>query len=228
MGAARWRGIKLEIEFQLIFWYTYSMDQEQSQQINQSSGSHDAEKHIPKGAIIGIIAIMVIIAVGAGAYIMLNGSSTVDPSGNINEPPLTGDTTPPIPIDTNTMQKSQIQLNCESAGGVYSECPEDDPLAGLCLPCTCPEGMNWSFGTNECQTITVASNGEIDSDGDGLSDYDEENIHGTHPHNPDTDNDGFSDGQEVENGYDPLVGSGSSLNCDPEVDCFLYTDFFLF
>jgi len=43
-----------------------------------------------------------------------------------------------------------------------------------------------------------------DSDGDGLSDWDEENIFYTDVNNPDTDGDGYSDGQEVENGYNPL------------------------
>jgi|AntRauTorckE6833_2_1112554.scaffolds.fasta_scaffold00174_3 hypothetical protein len=43
-----------------------------------------------------------------------------------------------------------------------------------------------------------------DSDDDGLSDYDEINIHGTDPNNPDTDGDGYLDGVEVENGFDPL------------------------
>jgi hypothetical protein len=44
-----------------------------------------------------------------------------------------------------------------------------------------------------------------DSDGDGLSDYEEEYIYKTKVNNPDTDGDGYSDGEEVKNGYDPLV-----------------------
>ncbi len=43
-----------------------------------------------------------------------------------------------------------------------------------------------------------------DSDNDGLSDDDELNIYLTDPNNPDTDNDGYEDGYEVVNGYDPL------------------------
>ena len=37
----------------------------------------------------------------------------------------------------------------------------------------------------------------IDSDGDGLTDFDELNIYGTDPNNPDTDGDGLKDGEEV-------------------------------
>jgi outer membrane protein OmpA-like peptidoglycan-associated protein len=43
---------------------------------------------------------------------------------------------------------------------------------------------------------TIADSGE-DGDGDGLSDKDEANVHGTDPNNPDSDFDGLSDGAEV-------------------------------
>jgi len=46
------------------------------------------------------------------------------------------------------------------------------------------------------------SNIFLDSDQDGLSDQ-EEKLYGTDPHNPDTDGDGYTDGIEVKNGYDP-------------------------
>jgi len=50
----------------------------------------------------------------------------------------------------------------------------------------------------------VADVGAGDSDGDGLSDWDEVFIHGTDPHRADTDGDGISDGAEVFVGADPL------------------------
>ncbi len=43
-----------------------------------------------------------------------------------------------------------------------------------------------------------------DSDLDGLSDGTEVNTHGTDPTNADTDGDGFSDGEEIAAGTDPL------------------------
>lgn len=44
----------------------------------------------------------------------------------------------------------------------------------------------------------------MDSDNDGLSDYEEIYIYHTNPYNPDTDGDGYSDGNdEVQHGYDP-------------------------
>ena len=44
---------------------------------------------------------------------------------------------------------------------------------------------------------------KIDSDSDGLSDM-LESIYGTDINNPDTDGDGYTDGEEVDNGYNPL------------------------
>lgn len=43
-----------------------------------------------------------------------------------------------------------------------------------------------------------------DTDGDGLTDYEEKYIYGTDPRNPDTDGDGLKDGDEVKRGRNPL------------------------
>ncbi len=44
---------------------------------------------------------------------------------------------------------------------------------------------------------------DVDSDGDGLEDGDEVNVHGTDPADADSDGDGYSDGQEISDGSDP-------------------------
>lgn len=44
---------------------------------------------------------------------------------------------------------------------------------------------------------------EVDSDADGLADGDEVNVHGTDPAKADTDDDGISDAEELEAGLDP-------------------------
>ena len=59
------------------------------------------------------------------------------------------------------------------------------------------------FGGVEFSKFNTLSN--TDSDGDGLSDWDEIHTHGTDPNNSDTDGDGLSDGAEVNtHGTDPL------------------------
>lgn len=56
-------------------------------------------------------------------------------------------------------------------------------------------GVTYRWGT-ELPPVYEATGGDIDSDGDGLTDKDETVI-GTDPYDPDTDKDGLSDGEEV-------------------------------
>jgi hypothetical protein len=55
----------------------------------------------------------------------------------------------------------------------------------------------------------------LDTDGDGLLDYDEVRLYHTDPQNSDTDGDGYGDGEEVQQGYSPLVGDHKRMD---EVD----------
>ncbi len=62
-----------------------------------------------------------------------------------------------------------------------------------------------------------------DTDGDGLTDYEEINVYGTDPLNPDTDGDGLSDGDEVNvYGTDPLNPDtdGDGLSDGDEVNVY--------
>ena len=51
---------------------------------------------------------------------------------------------------------------------------------------------------------TIITDTEQDNDADDLPDFMEVQFYKTDPNNPDTDGDGFKDGEEVKNGYDPL------------------------
>jgi len=61
-------------------------------------------------------------------------------------------------------------------------------------------------------------NQNIDTDGDGLTDYDETFLYGTSPYVEDTDSDGFSDLQEINSGKDPKCAEGGN--------CFLQDEFY--
>lgn len=50
-----------------------------------------------------------------------------------------------------------------------------------------------------------------DTDGDGVTDTDETLLYGTDPNNPDTDNDGFADGVEIIQGFNPLDSAAEAL-----------------
>lgn len=56
--------------------------------------------------------------------------------------------------------------------------------------------------------------GGVDTDGDGLSNLDETNVYHTNPNDPDTDNDGINDGDEVANGLNPRDGKDALLDVD--------------
>jgi hypothetical protein len=59
-----------------------------------------------------------------------------------------------------------------------------------------------------------------DTDGDGLSDYDEVAVHGTDPLDPDTDGDSLPDGWEVQNSFTPLSG----MAVETQLGCWLRLD----
>ncbi|MDP3836511.1 MAG: hypothetical protein Q8Q67_00125 [bacterium] len=53
---------------------------------------------------------------------------------------------------------------------------------------------------------------DVDTDGDGLTDYEEINLYGTSPYLADSDSDGISDREEIERGADPNCAAGTA--CD--------------
>lgn len=52
----------------------------------------------------------------------------------------------------------------------------------------------------------------VDTDGDGLTDYEEINLYGTSPYLEDSDSDGISDREEIEKGTNPICAAGTA--CD--------------
>ena len=69
--------------------------------------------------------------------------------------------------------------------------------------------LNNSIPPNVAETInSVDALHYRDTDGDGLSDFDELYVYGTSPYLADTDSDGIPDGQEIKNGTNPLCAEG--------------------
>src|SRR3989344_9416266 len=75
------------------------------------------------------------------------------------------------------------------------------------LPSEVPAIIESSAPVSSPSPAVVVGGGGEDADHDGLLNA-EEQLYGTDPANPDTDGDGYNDGEEVKNGYNPL-GEGT-------------------
>jgi hypothetical protein len=70
----------------------------------------------------------------------------------------------------------------------------------------------FAFGkTCQAQVYGADAQKTMDSDHDGLSDYDEINIYHTDPNLADTDGDGYLDGDEIAHSYDPNKSGDDKL-----------------
>jgi len=77
----------------------------------------------------------------------------------------------------------------------------------LASPFSASSNKNINTASNNATSTSVDLH-NIDTDHDGLSDYDEINIYHTSPYLEDTDSDGIPDGVEVKNGTDPNCPTG--------------------
>jgi hypothetical protein len=70
---------------------------------------------------------------------------------------------------------------------------------------------NELFKTNTATgTASVTASGWLDSDNDGLTDYEESTIYKSDPNKADSDDDGYQDGKEVDGGFNP-IGAGKLI-----------------
>ena len=81
----------------------------------------------------------------------------------------------------------------------------------LTSPFSTPSSNKKTNTTSSNSTSTMSLT-QVDTDHDGLSDYDEINNYHTSPYLEDTDSDGIPDGVEVKNGTDPNCPTGKVCN----------------
>lgn len=106
------------------------------------------------------------------------------------------------PLDTDSDGVPDYQDNCPLEANLLQEDGDNDGVGDLCDVCpavhnqdTSDEDLDGLTAYEECIRGTEPT--LRDSDGDGLSDGEEVNLHDTDPTLRDSDSDGFSDGVEV-------------------------------
>jgi F5/8 type C domain/Bacterial TSP3 repeat len=136
--------------------------------------------------------------------------------------------------ETVLENRAGFRLHWGQVSGKYTETKEiKDPNATSTTIASLDEGKTYYFAatafdfsgndsdfSNEVSTtIPLTPPPPLDTDGDGLTDEDERNIHGTDPNLADSDGDGFADGTEVRQGFDPSdpASQPTLVEQEPEV-----------
>jgi len=119
----------------------------------------------------------------------------------------TTDTTPDTPENTDTQTSQQSG----SVIDTFNDRARDNVLDPFGGQQATPKDTDQDGLTDEEENSLGTNIRLVDSDSDGLSDWEEVSVFGTDPLSQDTDGDGYSDGEEVQNGYNPN-GDGKLLN----------------
>jgi hypothetical protein len=104
--------------------------------------------------------------------------------------------------DENYIKQNKITQTCQSI--IWAKKAYQEVNLGYCQKI--PLADNKDICLQEVNNMLL----HLDSDNDGLTDKEETEVYRTNPKNPDTDGDGYKDGDEVRNGYNPL-GPGKGV-----------------
>jgi len=137
----------------------------------------------------------------AASLINLNQPSVLNE--NLNQPSVLNENLNQPEINANANENLNANLNAN---------------ANLNMPANANVNENLNVNANENLNINapveapvaINYNSSVDADNDKLTDV-EEDLYGTEKRKPDTDEDGFTDGQELVNLYNPKAAGGSLL-----------------
>ncbi len=154
-----------------------------------------------KFAIIGIIGVIFILAAYLvySKFIKAPVAKTPSPQTNTQETVKT-----PIEGDVNSGLLAPVvnnELTPSSELAPIAASTSTEELEPAVSPV--PVDSDGDGLTDDEENIAGTNINVIDTDNDGLSDYEEIVIYKTNPLNADTDNDTYKDGQEVLGGYNP-------------------------
>jgi len=122
--------------------------------------------------------------------------------------------------DLSLPGSSAIQLwNWDFGDGYYSTDPSPAHTyvaPGIYTVRLTVSNLEFSNTAIVARVVRVYGVASADTDGDGLSNGDEEDIYGTDPTNPDSDSDGMDDGWEVAYGFDPNSAEDAGEDADDD------------
>jgi len=147
----------------------------------------------------------------AGAVATAAGDEVLVAGGESNAQGPSFKTTEAYNVKSNEWRVLQPMITGRHSGGAASIGSTWHVVAGNLV-----KGGGRESNLHETLDLGVA----IDQDGDGLSDSDETSMYNTDPQRSDTDNDGATDGEEVDAGSDPTLvdTDGDSLNDGDELN----------
>ncbi len=167
-----------------------------------------------KYVLIGIIIFAVIIVLIGGAIWALNyfnNTNNTNTEVNTNTATNTNEV-----VNANANLNANVNRNLNAIFNQNTNAANANANANINVNTaantntTSNTNLNINTNTNtNANTNTIINSALLDTDNDGLTDEQEE-IYGTDRLNPDTDGDGYLDGEEVENGFNPLDGDGAT------------------
>jgi hypothetical protein len=143
--------------------------------------------NIKKYAVLGIIILVVVVALGGGWYAF---SKYFTPSQ-------------PVPDLESGQETENVEEDQGKSPVIEAENEEEAGEQTATSPVVRPKDTDQDGLPDEEEVRIGTDINSVDSDNDGLFDREEVDVYITDPLNSDTDGDGFKDGDEVSNGYNP-------------------------
>lgn len=175
--------------------------------VNIPGGPGGARPDLPqpnkrKYVLIGIIIFAILVLLIAGAIVALNYFSNTNDNTN-NENSVVINTEVNENENTNIVNTANTNItNSVNVNSVVNQNTNDSVNTNANINTNTNVSSNNNSNVNQ-NTNDIINSATLDTDDDGLTDVNEK-IYGTDWLNPDTDGDGYNDGDEITNGYNPL------------------------